>query len=1056
MSSQGTPQPLPPERRTADPEQQAVVAHRGGVLLVLGGPGTGKTTAVVGHAQERVLRDGSSPDSCLVLAPTRQAAARLRSRIGQGLGTTFAEPLARTPSSLAFSVLRLAAAAAGEPLPRLLSGAEQDVILRELLAGHVEQGSGPEWPASLTAALSTAGFRGQLRDLLMRAVEHGLEPSDLDRLGDIHGRPEWGAAARVLAEYDEVTALSDPGSFDPAWICTAAADLLEDDPDLLATVRGRIRALVVDDAQELTASAARLVSVLHRPGADLLLVGDPDATVLGFRGAVPGRFIDLARQLAGDEGLRSVALRTRHRGGPQLAEVQAGVAERIGVVGGRAHRRPAPGGRPGESVEVAVARSRPQESAYVAHWLRRAHLMDGVPWEQMAVIARAGAQQDALRRALTSGGVPVEVDRAGLPLGLDPAVEPVLVAFDVVTRPAVGAWEVRPEEAISLLTGPFGQVDPVHLRRLRRRVRTQELAEGGTRTADEILADLLIDEELRATTPAELHPDLAPLVRVGSVLDAGRAVASADPAGSAEDVLWTLWQASGLAESWGAQALAGGALGARADRDLDAILVLFGAAESYVERLPGSRARGFLDHVRSAEVAADTLVVGARTGSAVEVLTPQAAAGRQWSHVAVVGVQDGVWPDLRLRDTLLGAEALVAVLRGQPAHGAEAVRAAQAQVRADELRQFHVAITRADRQLLVTAVASTDDQPSGFLDLVDPAHRDRPQVDVPPALTLRGLVGQLRREAVLAQRSGRRADRDAAVDTLALLAEAGVPGVDPSTWWDTLDVSTTRDLVPTGPVRVSPSQVQTYLDCALRWLLQGRGAETGEATGADVGILVHDIVAKDPDADGPTLVEELDRRWPELRLGEGWISDKQQAAARRMVERYATYVQQAAADGRVLLGTEIPMRARFTAQEDEKAREVLITGQVDRLERAPDGRLVVLDLKTSRSKPSAEEIVTHAQLAAYQVAVEEGAFRDLAPGGAGGARLVNLGIKEKALTQEQQPLGESEDPRWAHRLLATAAAGMAGHEFTAHDQAQRCRTCPVRFCCPLQPEGQQR
>src|SRR5690606_6784874 len=110
--------------------------------------------------------------------------------------------------------------------------------------------------------------------------------------------------------------------------------------------------------------------------------------------------------------------------------------------------------------------------------------------------------------------------------------------------------------------------------------------------------------------------------------------------------------------------------------------------------------RSFLDSVRSAEVAADTLVVGARTGGAVEVLTPQAAAGREWRRVAVVGVQDGVWPDLRLRGTLLGSEALVAALRGLPVDGPEAVRAAQAQVRADELRQFHVAVTRASEALL--------------------------------------------------------------------------------------------------------------------------------------------------------------------------------------------------------------------------------------------------------------------------------------------------------------------------------------------------------------------
>src|SRR5690606_19578671 len=111
---------------------------------------------------------------------------------------------------------------------------------------------------------------------------------------DEHGRPEWDAAADVLQEYDEVTALSEPGAFDPAWIGTAAADVLEEDPDLLARVQARIRLVAVDDAQELTASAARLLEVLRPPSADVLLVGDPDSSVLGFRGAVPDRFVRLA------------------------------------------------------------------------------------------------------------------------------------------------------------------------------------------------------------------------------------------------------------------------------------------------------------------------------------------------------------------------------------------------------------------------------------------------------------------------------------------------------------------------------------------------------------------------------------------------------------------------------------------------------------------------------------------------------------------------------------------------------------------------------------------
>lgn len=1048
---------------SGDAAQEAVVAHRGGTLVVLGAPGTGKTSALVRHVQARVRHDGLGPDECLVLAPTRQAADRLRGAIGRGLGRTFTEPLARTPSSVAFAVLRLAAAGSDAPLPRLLSGAEQDVILRELLSGHAEEGAGPAWPDHVRPALATAGFRGQLRDLLMRAVEHGLEPEDLARLGADHDRPEWAAAAQVLSEYDQVTALSDPGSYDPAWICTAAADVLEEDPELLETVRVQVRLVAVDDAHELTASADRLIRVLLAPGTDVLLAGDADSTVLGFRGAQPGRFVDLARDLAGAEGPTEVVLRTRHRGRSDIVEVAARVADRIGAVHGTAHRRPGvPGGEAaGQSraaVTVEVARSKAQECAAVAHWLRRAHLIDGHPWRSMVVLARSGAQQQLVRRALSSGGVPVRLDRSGTALGQDPAVLPLLTAFDVVTSgDDTNTWGATPEQAVTLLTGAIGGVDPVHLRRLRRRARAVELASGGRRPADEVLAGRLTDPDLLATTPAEIHRDLAPVLHVGQVLAAGRAAAGQ---GTAEDVLWALWSASGLAERWVAQVETGGALGARADRDLDAVLVLFGAAEAYVDRLPGRDARSFLEHVQSTDVASDTLVVGARSTEVVEVLTPHAAAGRQWSHVAVVGVQDGVWPDLRLRDTLLGAEALVAALCGQAIQGTEGLRAAQAQVRTDELRQFHVAVSRAEQQLLVTAVASTDEQPSSLLDLVDPHYRDQPPVEVPPALTLRGLVGQLRREAVTAQRGGDLPTRDRAIDVLLLLAAADVAGADPQRWWDLRDLSRDDPLTPAGPVRVSPSRVQTYLDCPLKWFLTSRGAETGEATLADIGTLVHDVIAERPDADVTLLRAELDRRWSELGLRPGWVSEQQRTAALTMVERYAAYARAAEAEGRSLIGVELDLSVLVAPDEGWPSPDhppVELVGRVDRVEQDADGRLRIVDLKTGSTKPTKDELETHAQLGAYQVAVDEGAFDRLAPGAeSGGAALLNLGVVEKRLDQVQPALSDSDDPTWARSMLLQAGAGMAGSTFPAHDLGRRCRRCPARFSCPLQEEGRSR
>ena len=76
-------------------------------------------------------------------------------------------------------------------------------------------------------------------------------------------------------------------------------------------------------------------------------------------------------------------------------------------------------------------------------------------------------------------------------------------------------------------------------------------------------------------------------------------------------------------------------------------------------------------------------------------------------------------------------------------------------------------------------------------------------------------------------------ERDQAVDTLLLLAAADVAGADPAGWWDVRELSRGDDLVPEGAVRVSPSHVQTFLDCPLRWFLTSRGADTGEAVKAE-------------------------------------------------------------------------------------------------------------------------------------------------------------------------------------------------------------------------------
>ncbi|HSO65748.1 MAG TPA: ATP-dependent DNA helicase [Ornithinibacter sp.] len=1010
-----------------DPDQQAAVDHRGPVLRVLGAPGTGTSTVAVETVAGRVAAGAVDADACLLLAPTRLAAARLRDAVTGRLGGTTTTPLARTHQSFGFGVLREAAALAGHPTPRLLSGPEQDVILGELLAGHASgEATAPQWPTELHLALPTRTFRAELRDLLMRAVELGLEPGSLAAWGHEHGRPEWVAAAQVLREYDEVTALSAAGAFDPAWILGAAADHLEDDQEALPRLRSRLRLVVVDDAQELTPAALRLLQVVAGRGAvELVLLGDPDAATETFRGADPRLF------LTAWPDAPSLRLRTSHRSGGALRAAATRVVGHVGVIAGVAHREVAPAPRPGV-VEAHLLRTAAQEAGYVAGRLRAAHLLEGVPWSRMAVVVRGGSRTATLRRVLRGAGVPVDTATADLPVHDEAAVRPFLTLLQCALQVVGGADELDPASVVDVLTSPVGGADAVLLRRLRRSLRRVELDDGGGRPSDVLLAEAV----LAPGALDRIGPEAAPARRAHRVLAA--AVDAVRDGEGVEVVLWRMWAASGLAQPWRDAALGGGPGGGRADRDLDAVLGLFDAAARFVDRLPGASTADFLDHVLGQDVAGDSLVARAPSGESVALLTPAASAGREWDLVVVAGVQEGVWPDLRLRGSLLGSTDLVDVVTGR----GDDPRAARAQVRHDETRLFHVAVTRARGRLVVTAVRSEDEHPSPYLDVVDPLDAPRPFTDVPRPLTLPGLVGELRREVAGPDPEV----RGAAVTALATLAAERVPGADPAQWWALRDVSDARPRRPPSvPVAVSPSTIDQFGRCRLQWVLRAAGGDGPSMGAQDVGTLVHDVAHELGDTDAATYAAELEKRWGRLGLAPGWLSRRDLAQATAMTDRLARYVRELDAAGWRRAGSE----ARISVA----LGRALVTGRVDRVEVSPEGRVRIVDLKTGRGKPTKEEVRRHGQLGAYQLAVEAGGLPEHGTS-SGGAALLQLGraANQTTTVQAQGPLSSDEDPTWAQELVAEVADGMAGAVFSA-TPGSHCGTCQVKDSCPAYAEG---
>lgn len=500
---------------------------------VLGGPGTGKTALLVDLVTARIT-DGADPASILVLTHTKQAAAALRdaitAQLGPGAGGipgASREPMVRTLHSYAFSVLRRHADLHGNPPPRLLTGAEQDAVLREMLRGDladIEAGARGLWPPRLQPALALGGFAEQLRDLMLRATERGLGPEDLMALGREHDNDAWVAAGRFFQRYEEASMLrwsvgvaapeATAPALDAAELVGAALDALAGDRNLLAAERDRTRYLLVDDAQHLDPQAATLVRAIGSGSASTVITGDPDQSVFTFRGA-DSRFlvdIDTVPQ-------RRIILRHNHRSGAPIRLATARIAARLP---GSARHRVLPGqetqpatpadfegaepdsansgempelfahGGPdledqsgatevGESsVRVRVLSTAAKEAALIADHLRRAHLTDGIPWSSMTVIVRSVPLSLApLRRALLAAGVPVRRPAVAEPLARRRGAAWMVLALRVLlagdpsrpgSRRAIDAM-FSPEDAMDLLAGPLGGADQIALRRLRRGVR---------------------------------------------------------------------------------------------------------------------------------------------------------------------------------------------------------------------------------------------------------------------------------------------------------------------------------------------------------------------------------------------------------------------------------------------------------------------------------------------------------------------------------------------------------------------------------------------------------
>ncbi|HEU4567994.1 MAG TPA: ATP-dependent DNA helicase [Marmoricola sp.] len=1050
-----------------DHSQQAVVDHGAGPLLVLAGPGTGKTTTLVEAIVDRIERRGADPESVLALTFSRKAAEQLRDRVTARLGRTLSSQLASTFHSFAYALVRHFSPPEiyAEPL-HLLSAPEQDVVIAELLAG-------PEavpWPDGFRAAVGTRGFARELQDLLARARERGLDADDLRRLGEVSGRREYVSAGAFLEAY--LDNLDFQSALDYAGLVTRA---VREAALHRHELRARYRHVFVDEYQDTDPSQVALLRQLVGPDCELVVVGDPDQSIYGFRGAEVRGILDFPSAFPQADGTRAdvVALRTTRRFGPRILTAVGRISSSIGMAGSidaatfEAFRRPeAANGAYGDGrVEVTTYDTARSETEHVADALRRAHLEDGIPWSQMAVLVRSGRHSiPPLRRSLVAAGVPVEVASDETPLVREPAVLPLLDALHAVVNldndDPTDRDHLDPTRAEALLLSPLAGLDAIELRALARALRLREkarCAECGdpARSSAELVREALLQPALLDGIPVEAASRVRAL---GGLLADARSMI--EEGGTVEQALWRLWSGT----SWPARlahAVDAGGAGARlAHRDLDAICALFDAAARAEEQREHTSVANFLETLRAQEIPADTLADRGVRGDAVRLLTAHRAKGLEWRLVVVAHVQEEGWPDVRRRASLLQADRLGQDELLPPRPLREMLN--------EERRLFYVACTRARQRLLVTAVASPDDdgeQPSRFLaELgVDVAHvTGRPR----RPLSLAGLVADLRRTVTdpattpgLRQAAARRLSR-LARETVA--GRAVAPAADPATWWGLRGLShSARPVRPADePVVLSASALAGLLECPAHWFLEREAGGSAKSSAAQgFGNIVHaiaDLVSRGELTATPDGVEELmshvDAVWEQLSFRTPWSGTREREELRAALQRFLAWHQRP--DARTLLATEQQLSAEVTLPDGQHVR---LHGYADRLEVDDDGRVIVVDLKTGKYPPSDKSLAENPQLGLYQYAVDHGAVDDLvdSPAPSGGAELWQLRRESRGLlkVQAQQPHEPVEgEPLVIEAQLMQAALALREERFEARPGTW-CERCAFVTFCPAKSAG---
>ncbi len=984
------------EHRIDPADWAEAIANTEGPQLIVGGPGTGKTEFLVRRALSLLESAGVDPEEILLLSFSRRGVADLKTRVQNGLTRSYTAVPASTFHSLASRLLESHAERAFNwtTMPSLLTGPEQVALVHELLAAEDTDA----WPLPFRSLLSTNSFAREVTDFFLRCQEQLIDGAQLQDLAE--ARSDWKGLPELLIRYEETLRLRQ--RIDYGTLIGRAVSSLEH-PDVARAVGAQYRYLLVDEYQDTTNAQVRLLQGMCSSHRNLTVAADPYQSIYSFRGADLSNVARFPSDFADAEGqpAERLVLTTSFR----VPAAILGAAERVtagSLPGSAGPVTPAAGdGR----VDAYLFDQQTQEAEWIAEEIDRLHLQEQLPYSQMAVFVRSKRRfLPELSRVLERRKIPHDLPDSRL--ADHPAVRLIL---DCV----IAATEPDPEAGRALRRILLGPLFSIPLGRLRE-IDRERVREG-------------VDWTEALTTHLEDGSALAALFTETRWATAKPAV----------EGFWHIWetlpqfvsvvehpQRQDERAAWSSLAQV---LGRLFERDPQATLV---------------------DYVRLTEdedfEARPLLSYKTPRQDRLTLTTLHQSKGLEFDTVFIADAVEGVFPDLRSRESLLGSRHLSPSLPADPV----AYRAFRLQ---EEMRLAYTAMTRGYRRVIWTATSSGFEEgqgmPSRFLPMVAGVASlaeavRRPPEHITPVTSLEA-EAWLRR--ILRDPREGRPRRLAALAVLGLGKAWGLRA--PADFAGIREPGPDQGIVAEG-FALSPSQAESYATCPRRYVFERRLHVGDDATSFLLfGTLIHEtleraeasaVEAGDRHTCLDVALAEFDSLWePSDFGGEPWAT----AWYRRAVE-IITFLYERWPSRGVPIALERPLNLNIDG--------VLWRGKADRIE-LDNGVVRIVDYKTGSRIPTLADASASIQLGFYVLALR--ADEHIAQfGSVDEAELwfpANTGAKTVTVRRfDVQHLGRVEE------AMREAARGIAAEEWPATPNPY-CDRCRVRIVCPEWPEGKE-